>query len=133
MSYFSGPMERVPDIVRLRRLLTESLKVAMRGRDGIAVAALRSAISAIDNAEAVDRSQAPAPLIREVRLGVGSGEVARRELSGQEVIDAVRADIGDRIAAAAEYESLGLAEHASRLKAEAMVLQSFLETALKDP
>jgi uncharacterized protein YqeY len=105
----------------------------MRTRDGIAVAALRSAIGAIDNAEAVDRSQAPAPIVREVRLGVGAGEVPRRELSEQEVINVVRAEIGDRIAAAAEYESLGRAKHASRLSAEAAVLQSFLETALKDP
>ena len=126
-------MERAPDTVRLRRGLRESLKVALRARDGIAVTALRSAISAIDNAEAVDRSQAPAPIIGEVRLGVGTGGVPRRELSAQEVIDLVRAEVGDRIAAAAEYERLGRAEQASRLKAEATVLQSFLQTALKDP
>jgi uncharacterized protein YqeY len=126
-------MERVPDTVRLRRGLRESLKVALRARDGIAVAAFRSAISAIDNAEAVDRSQAPAPIIGKVRLGVGAGEGPRRELSAKEFIDVVRTEIGDRIAAAAEYESLGRPEHATRLRAEATVLQSFLEIALEDP
>lgn len=129
-------MERLPDPVRVRQHFRESLKAALNARDSIAVAAIRSALSAVDNAEAVDPSGAPAPaggVIGDVRLGVGAGEVARRELSTQDVLEIVRAEIRDRASAAAEYERLGRVEQASRLKAEATVLQSFLETSLEEP
>ncbi|MHB8612939.1 MAG: GatB/YqeY domain-containing protein [Candidatus Dormibacteraceae bacterium] len=126
----------MPDPVRVRQRLMESLKAALNARDSIAVAALRSAMSAIDNAGAVDPSNAPAPtggIVGNVRLGAGAAEVARRELSTQDAIEVVRAEVRDRAAAAAEYERLGRAEQASRLNAEAAALASFLETALTDP
>ena len=43
----------------LRERLSRALPVAMKARDRVAVAALRSALAAIANAEAVDPSQAP--------------------------------------------------------------------------
>jgi uncharacterized protein len=43
----------------LRDRLTRALPMAMKARDRVAVAALRSALAAIANAEAVDPSQAP--------------------------------------------------------------------------
>lgn len=114
--------------VGLRLRLGESLKVAMNQRDAAAVAALRSAMSAVDNAEAVDRSQAPPPTttIGDVRLGVGAAEVARRELSEQDVVDILLTEVEEREEAAAEYVRLGRAEHASRLRAEAAALVAFL-------
>jgi hypothetical protein len=93
-------------------------------------------MSAIDNAEAVDRSHAPPPtggVIGDVRLGVGAGEAGRRELSTQDVLEVVRGEVMERNAAAAEYERLGRAEEASRLNAETRALLSFLETALQEP
>ena len=120
----------------MRRRLRESLKVALNARDKVAVAALRSALSAIDNAEAVDRSHAPAPsggTIGDVRLGVGAGEVARRKLSTQDVIAVIRAEVLDRTRAAAEYERLGRSDEAGRLRAEATTLLSIFETALTEP
>lgn len=120
---------------RLRRRLRESLKVALRARDNVTAAAIRSAMSAIDNAEAVDVSQAPAPkggTGGNIRLGVGAGEAARRELSAQEVLEVVRAEVSDRRAAAAEYERLGRTDEASRLRAEAHALVSVLETTLEE-
>jgi uncharacterized protein YqeY len=92
-------------------------------------------LSAVANAEAVDLPDAPPPNVRtigNVRLGVGAGEIARRELSARDVLEIVRNEVRDRTAAAAEYERLGRAEQASRLKAEAKVLLSFLETPLED-
>lgn len=129
-------MEPAPDPVRLRERLRRSLKDALSSRDTIAVAALRSAMSALDNAEAVDQSHAPGPKGGagwNVRLGVGAGEVARRVLSGQDVVEIVHAEVEDRTAAASEYERLGRAEEASRLRAEASALESFMETALREP
>ncbi len=69
----------------------------------------------------------------DVRLGVGAGEAARRELSTQDALEVVRTEVRERNAAAAEYERLGRAEEASRLNAEASALLSFLESALQEP
>jgi uncharacterized protein YqeY len=115
--------------IRLRQRLGESLKVAMNARDAAAMAALRSAMSAVDNAEAVDRSYAPPPtrIVGDVRLGVGAGEVARRELSEQDVVEIVLSEVKERAAAADEYERLGRVEQATRLRAEAAALVAFLE------
>jgi uncharacterized protein len=125
----------LPDPIRLRERLRESLKVALNARDSIAAAAIRSAMSAVDNAGALDASHAPEPTggtIGAVRLGVGAAELPRRELSARDVIEIIRGEVSDRMAAAAEYERLGRAEEASRLKAEAKALTSFLESALEE-
>jgi uncharacterized protein YqeY len=120
---------------RLRQGLKATLRVALKARDTTAVAALRSAISAIDNAEAVDRSLASKPaggVIAAARLGVGVGDVARRELSRQDVVEILRGEITERTAAAAEYERLGRAEKANRLRAEAIALVPHLDEALHE-
>jgi uncharacterized protein YqeY len=74
-------------------------------------------LSAIDNAEAVD-----APALRGPTLGVGAGDVPRRTLAPHEVIDIIRAEVDERLSAAAGYERSGRAEHAARLRAEADAL-----------
>jgi len=106
---------------RVRQSLKTSLRVALKARDATSVAALRSALSAIDNAEAVDRSTPTA------RLGVGAADVARRELSTEEVLAILRTEVAERTSAAAEYELLGRTEQAARLRAEAATLASYLE------
>jgi hypothetical protein len=118
----------------MRGRLRESLKVALAAHDKIAAAAIRSAMSAIDNAEALEVSQAPPPrggIVGNVRLGVGAGEAARRELSARDVVEVVRAEVRERRAAAAEYERLGRIDEASRLRAEAKALLAVLEAALE--
>ena len=107
---------------RLRERLETALREALRARDRVAVAALRSAVSAIDNAGAVEGPSRFRP-----RLGVGAADVARRELSLHDVEGIVRAEIADRVAAAADYERLGRAGEANRLLAEAAVLESHLD------
>lgn len=128
-------MEPMPNPILLRQRLRESLKVALQSRDSAGAAAFRSALSSLDNAEAADRSLAPPPtggVGGDVRLGVGAGEVVRRTLSAQEVLEVIRAEIRDRLTAAAEYEELGRAEQASSLKAGATALESFLEGPLEE-
>lgn len=54
----------------------------MKARDAVAVSALRSALAAIDNAEAVDAAQAPPPTVvdSDIACSVGgllAGEVER--------------------------------------------------------
>jgi uncharacterized protein YqeY len=52
------------DTDSLRERLSRALPVAMKARDRVAVAALRSALAAIANAEAVDPSRSPPPAAR---------------------------------------------------------------------
>ena len=52
------------DADSLRERLSRALPAAMKARDRVAVAALRSALAAIANAEAVDPSRSPPPAAR---------------------------------------------------------------------
>ena len=58
--------------------------------------------------------------------GVGGSEVARRELSDQEVADIVGNEIASLDSAAAEYERLGRPDHAGDLRHQAAVLRGHL-------
>jgi uncharacterized protein YqeY len=118
----------------LRARLGAALPVAMKSRDRIAVAALRTALAALDNAEAVDRPEGADrhQAIELVPLGAGASEVARRELTEQQVADLVRAEVTERESAAAHYEELGRAEQAERLRAEAAVLAGHLDAGRLD-
>lgn len=111
----------------------------MKARDSVAVSALRSALAAIENAEAVDAADgAPAgagdanrdPHVAGSVVGLGAGEVSRRTLTPAEVAATVRAELDERLAAAVEYQRLGQREHAERLRGEAGVLSRQLA---KDP
>lgn len=97
---------------------------AIKARDPIAVSALRSALSAIDDAGAVARSGST-----KATLGVGVGDIARRGLSEQDVLEILRGEVQERSAAAAEYERLGRGEEARRLLAEAEAIASHLDGA----
>ncbi|MBW4716763.1 GatB/YqeY domain-containing protein [Saccharothrix obliqua] len=102
----------------LRRELTRAIK----GKDRIAVSALRSALAAIENSEAVpDDSPASGS------VGVGSTEVERRQLTDEDVHAIVTAEVRQRITAAEEYDRLARADVAERLRAEADVLRRHLE------
>ena len=104
----------------------------MKQRDATAVAALRSALGAIDNAEAV----APAPLadttdgpIAGASTGLGSAEAARRDLSEDEAVAVVQAEIADRLDASTLYQQAGKHDQAREVAAEAAVLVRVLDDA----
>lgn len=108
----------------LRERLRTRLTAAMRAKDRTAVRALRSAMSAIDNAEAApldDHHRAGA--VEASSLGAGSAEVARLHLSEEEVAAVVRREVDDRLSAADEVERGGRLEAAAELRAEAEVLR----------
>jgi hypothetical protein len=118
-----------PATVRSR--LRGALPAAMKARDMSAVVALRSALGAIDNAEAVDAARAPSVTmgdseIANAAIGLGAGDVDRRALTETQVADIVRAEVSDRRAAAADYERAGQHDHAGRLRGEADVLVAYL-------
>ena len=75
----------------------------MKARDQAAVSALRSALAAIDNAEAADAAQASTgPGTAEFAgsvAGLGAGEVPRRVVTDADAVAIVRAEVAERLTA----------------------------------
>jgi uncharacterized protein YqeY len=109
----------------MRRALPE----AMRARDKSAVSALRTALAAVDNAEAVPVEGATmhGPALEQSPVGAGAAEAVRRELSEGGVADIVRAEATERLEAAGQLTALGHAGRAEQLRVEAVVLFRFLD------
>jgi uncharacterized protein len=115
----------------VRTRLRQDLTIALKARDRVAIAALRSTIAAIENAESVDAasansSTADSEHIAGATAGVGSSDVPRRLLSENDVIAVVRGQIEERLQAADQYEQLGKVGEAARLRGEAVVLREYL-------
>ena len=134
----------------LRDRLRRALPAAMKARDRPAVAALRSALAAIDNAEAFDPDEAVAEGVDDLLepagwepadpdaddvdaahpgfagtiAGVGATEVERRSLTPKQMEGIVRAEIETREVAATVLDGVGKHEHAERVRAEMKVLLS---------
>jgi len=118
----------------IRPRLEQALREALRARDTGAVSALRSALAALDNAQAVPAAPAPvagasSPHFAGAAAGLGAGEAERRRLSEAQARDIVRAEVAERQAAAREYERRGHADQAGRLRREAAVLRAALDGA----
>lgn len=116
----------------LRQRMRAALTSAMKARDQVRVRTLRSALGALDNAEAVDLAAAPPPGVSSGHIaggvaGLGAAEVARQALDADRVAEMVRAEVNHRRQAADEYERAGATERARELRDEADVLSSFLD------
>jgi len=112
-----------------RTTLRDGLLAARKERNTIRISALRSALSAIDNAETPDGADVDAPASQTIAggvVGLGAAEVARRELSDAQIRDLLRAEIAERLAAAQQITSGGHPERAATLRAEATVLTELL-------
>jgi uncharacterized protein YqeY len=122
-----------------RRTLRDELLAARKDRDATRVSALRSALSAIDNAGAVptatsgsvtrDGSRVDAPSSGTIAggvVGLGAAEVARRDLSDAQICESVHAEIDERLTAARDFTAAGHTERAATLRAEAAVLSGLL-------
>lgn len=111
-----------------RARLRESLLSARKDRDAARVSALRSALSAIDNAETPDGARVDAPssgVIAGGVVGLGAAEVARRELSDAQIRALMQGEIDERLSAATEIDWTHT-ERAASLRAEAAVLSDLL-------
>lgn len=117
--------------VPLRQALRDALPGAMKARDTPARNAIRSALAAIENAEAVG-VEATGPTLASSEhvagavLGVGAAEAARVDLDDERILEIVSTERDERLAAAAEYRANGRPEQASDLEAEAAALDAFL-------
>jgi uncharacterized protein len=115
----------------MRSRLRHDLTLALKARDRVAVAALRSAIAAIENAEAIEPKPSPSgetssEHVAGATAGVGSSDVARRELSDADMAAIVSEQVEERFQAADQYEQLGRWDAADRLKREAVVLRAYV-------
>jgi uncharacterized protein YqeY len=110
--------------MNMRERLRTALPGAMKQRDAGLVAVLRATLAALDNAEAVPPQEHDhgSLALEATPVGVGVREVARRDLSDEEVERLVRAEIDERRTAARVYEQAGEHEHARRLRHEADTL-----------
>ena len=114
----------------LRTALRAGLTAALKARDADTVAALRTAIAAIDNAEAVPARDTAPPAtsahIAGARSGPGSTEAARRQLTAGELHDILRDQITEHTREADRYHALGQASAAERLRRQARTLATYL-------
>ena len=113
----------------------------MKERDTVAMSALRSALGAIANAEAVPLPEAsartpgtppPAPPSENVPIagsvaGLGGAEIGRRVLTEDEAAAIAAAEAADRRAAARDYQAAGHAGRAGRLRREAQAIEAALD------
>lgn len=112
-----------------RTLLRDALLASRKARDSIRVAAVRSALSAIDNAEAPDATHVDAPRSETIAggvVGVGAAEVPRLDLSDGQIQALLRGEIEEWLAAASHFADGGHPERAATLRAEARVLAELL-------
>jgi uncharacterized protein YqeY len=117
----------------MRASLRKDLTVALKARNDIAVTALRCALAAIDNTEAVPvdcrwgtRNEHGAG----AAIGPGAVEVERRHLTDADLRAIVENEVRERSAAARKYEELGRADLGAKLRAEADVLSRYLKPPL---
>ena len=112
-----------------RTVLRASLLAARKKRDSTRATALRSVLSAIDNAETPDTVVVHARasgVVAGAVAGPGATEVARRELSEEQIRDLVRSEIDERRIAADQFTAGGQGERADMLRAEVAVLAGLL-------
>ena len=114
----------------IRAALRHGLTAALKARDSDAVAALRTAMAAIDNAEAVPAPATNSPTtsvhFAGARGGPGSTEAARRQLSASDVRSVLRDQIAEHSRQAERYDTLGRADAAQRLRRQAGTLAPYL-------
>lgn len=115
----------------MRATLRADLTAAIKAKDRVAVSALRSALAAIDDAEAVAAEPVTGPGSEHVAgaaAGAGSAEVARQQLTTADMRAVVEREHRERVATAREYAELGREDAAARVRAEAGVLARYLSS-----
>jgi uncharacterized protein len=116
----------------LRSDLRTRLTAALRERDRPAVAALRSVLAALENAEAVPADSARVDGSEHVAgavLGVAAGEAARRVLTAAEERDVVDREIAEMLAGAESYDGLGESDRSDELRRVVAVISEVVSAA----
>jgi len=107
--------------------MAAALTDAMRARDRDAVSALRSALAAVANAEAVPIHTMPgAGAAESAALGVGAADAPRRELGEDDVRSVLEAEVAEHDRAVRHLTEVGRPDHARRVRAQSEVLRGIL-------
>jgi uncharacterized protein YqeY len=105
----------------IREALQRDLKVAMKARDRVRISALRGALSAVANAEAVEvTAHSSTPVVG------FSTEVDRRELSESDVRSILERERDELLVTAAQVGEHGREAEADELRAQAEVLTAYV-------
>ncbi|HEX3423135.1 MAG TPA: hypothetical protein VHS33_07015 [Sphingomicrobium sp.] len=112
-------------VEELRSRLQSDLRDAMRNQARNEIAVLRTLLAEIDNAQAV-----PVGDLHErysVRnFGDGSAEVPRRSITYAQLQERFCGDHDERLAAAAQLETIGQVGEAKRLRNEAQIVKRYI-------
>lgn len=115
----------------LRAALRSRLTTAMRDRDRTTVSVLRSAVAAIENAEAVPagdgRAGTASADVAGAALGLGATEAERRRLDDATERSVVAAEVQSLVEAEIAYAAAGDSDRARSAAAGAALLRSVLE------
>src|SRR5688572_11759951 len=103
--------------------LKADLRGAMKARANVRGMTLRTMISTLDNATAVELDPSSVPLTGR------TPDVPRREVSEHAQLDLVRGEATRRRRALQQYEDLGKVAEAARLRAELEVFAEYLDDA----
>jgi hypothetical protein len=117
----------------LRARLRSDLRAAMKAQRQDEMAALRTLIAAIDNAEAVEDaaspSRSPSPSsgahVAGAVPGLGAADATRRSLSERDLQRIIESELWERDAQAERLTLLGRSGDASRLRLEAEVIARY--------
>jgi uncharacterized protein len=129
MGGVSGSGDRGGGDIRAR--LSAALRESIRAQDAVAVSALRSALAAISNAEAVPAGKGAStrpssPHVAGAVAGLGAAEVPRLGVRAAEISDIIRAEVAQRLDAADGFERSGRTGRAARLRREAEILAAII-------
>lgn len=118
----------------MRTTLRRDLTAALKARDSVAVAAIRSALAAIDNAEAPPADGAGPRTVEGEHIagsaaGLGATEVEPLHLTRADLRAIVETEMRERSDAAREYERIGRHDEAQRVRSEADVLSRYVPSA----
>ncbi|MCZ0734170.1 GatB/YqeY domain-containing protein [Phreatobacter sp. AB_2022a] len=122
-----GTSDAPDDAARdVKAALRADLRSAMKCRKTIEAKVIRGLIAAIDNAEAPP-NRAVSATYEPHRFEAGSAEVQRLRLSRADVRAVLASELREREGAANELERLGRSDEAEALRAEARLVQCYLE------
>lgn len=114
---------------RIDTRLRNDLTAALKARDPVTVAALRSALAALENAGAIEVPASRAEGTEHIAgttPGVGATDAARRVLSEHDARAILRSQVEEHRRAADEYVRVGRHDIAERRRSEAAVLAAYL-------
>jgi uncharacterized protein YqeY len=109
----------VIDVARMRA----DLLTARKARDKLTEVALKRALAAFENAAAPPAEE------KANMFSVGPREVPRLELTADDYVRIIEAELAEAEAAAQQYEAGGRADAAAQLRAESAVLARYLASA----